>query len=200
MSTFSWNPFPLSWKQRLAVSAWMLLLVSLPLPYWGNIAGIRCLFSVLSPNSTSGDFIFDDMLSIVLLIPLFPLFVSPFKAFRSSNIRLTLAIIAMFLSFAPFLFAQQIGIDPQSGFLVWWASAIVATLALGMRSTPREKNPFQFRLSTLLALSFLLPLCIYANLKLVDLDESTVATFSRQPGACFHSVSYPGVRRLGIVG
>lgn len=177
MNSASWNPFPLSWKQRLAVAAWMLYLLSLTFKVWDGHDGFTLLLAFFGPPGFHQFSLFLGLLlSLAVFIPSMAVYASAYRSMRSARIAETdsevLLHVSMVLSAIPLVLLIFFYPDYQFGFFVWWASILLAACSLGMKNPPGSRRPFQFRLGTLVMLNILVPLCVYANLSFLSLGSS----------------------------
>ncbi|MCK6474105.1 MAG: hypothetical protein L6R28_20495 [Planctomycetes bacterium] len=184
MNSASWSPFPLSWKQRLAVVAWMLFLLSMILNVWKGYNGYQLHFAFFGPRGIPSIDLFSGFLiTMGFCIPTLALPLSCCHTFSLLRIldkhQETVVHLSIVLSFAPVLLVIFHYPGHQPGFYVWWASLILASISLGMSDPPKVQSRFQFRLSTLLLVSILIPLCVYANLRFLSPGSSHSALFVR---------------------
>lgn len=174
------NPFPLSGKQRLAVLAWVLYLCALMPESDTYLFGLICItavFEILSKPHMDPSWVslaYEALL--IFAIPALPVWAVAFLAWKERRCSRVMGWVfgtAVVLPWPLALYVWGSG-EPifGPGFFLWWGAIILAAVALTWDSKPKERRPFQFRLSTLLLLSVVVPLLVVANLRLSPGSES----------------------------
>lgn len=205
MSSTSWNPFPLSWKQRLAVIAWILYLLSLAMKVWKRFDGFQLHLAFFGPPGDAPiDFFSGLLIALLTYFPSLPIFLSAAHSFHLSQSlethQETAVHLSLFSCAGPVLLVVLLYPGHQPGFFVWWAAVILASVSLGMKTLPKARGPFQFRLSTLVMLSLVSALCLYLNLLFHDAQAKSWNLGIRIPlSLLFLGLGFDLFERLGTL-